>query len=106
MALHLHSAAICLSEHRLGTRHLSALQTARACSAAQSCLTLCNPMHCSPPDSSVRGIFRARILDRVVDKLVQSVSSESSCSCQGSPTLQQTPSGFSSLLQGRRAQEL
>ena len=104
MALHLHSAAVCLSERRLGTGHLSALQTACACSAAQSCLTLCNPMHCSPPDSSVRGIFRARMLDRVV--LVQSVSSESSCSCQGSPTLQQTLLGFSSLLQGRRAQEL
>ena len=26
---------------------------ARACSVAQSCLTLCDPMDCSPPDSSV-----------------------------------------------------
>ena len=28
----------------------------------QSCLTLCNPMDCSLPDSSVHGIFQARIL--------------------------------------------
>ena len=29
---------------------------------AQLCLTLCNPMNWSPPDSSVHGIFQARIL--------------------------------------------
>ena len=29
------------------------------------CLTLCHPMDCSSPGSSVRGIFQARILDRV-----------------------------------------
>jgi len=32
---------------------------------AQSHLTLCNPMDCSPPGSSVHGIFQARILERV-----------------------------------------
>ena len=31
-------------------------------SRAQLCLTLCNPMHCSPPGSSGYGIFQARIL--------------------------------------------
>ena len=31
----------------------------------QSCPTLCDPMDCSPPGSSVRGILQARILDRV-----------------------------------------
>ena len=30
---------------------------------AQSCLTLCNLMECSPPGSSVHGIFQARILE-------------------------------------------
>ena len=30
---------------------------------AQSCLTLCNPMDCSPLGSSVHGILRARILE-------------------------------------------
>ena len=32
---------------------------------AQSCLTLCNPVDCSPPGSSVLGILQARILERV-----------------------------------------
>ena len=32
---------------------------------AQSCLTLCNPMDCSPPGSSVHEIFQARILEWV-----------------------------------------
>ena len=31
----------------------------------QSCLTLCNPMDCNPPGSSVHGIFQARILEWV-----------------------------------------
>ena len=30
---------------------------------AQSCLTLCNPMDCSPPGSSAHGIFQARVLE-------------------------------------------
>ena len=36
------------------------------CSVIQSCLTLCNPMDCRPPDSSVHGISQARILVWVV----------------------------------------
>ena len=32
----------------------------------QSCLIPCNPMDCSPPDSSVHGISQARILEWVV----------------------------------------
>ena len=35
------------------------------CSVAKSCLTLCDPMDCSPPDSSVHGILQARILEWV-----------------------------------------
>ena len=31
------------------------------CSVAKSCLTLCDPMDCSPPGSSFHGIFQARI---------------------------------------------
>ena len=30
---------------------------------AQSCLTLCDPMDCSPPGSSIHGIFQARVLE-------------------------------------------
>ena len=32
------------------------------CMGAQSCLTLCDPMDCSPPVSSVHGILQTRIL--------------------------------------------
>ena len=35
------------------------------CSVAQSCSTLCDPMDCSPPGSSVHGIFQPRILEWV-----------------------------------------
>ena len=31
----------------------------------QSCPTLCDPMDCNPPGSSIHGIFRARILEWV-----------------------------------------
>ena len=33
--------------------------------AAQLCLTLCDPMDCSPPGSSVHGILQTRILEWV-----------------------------------------
>ena len=31
--------------------------------ASQSCQTLCNPIDCSPPGSSIHGIFQARVLE-------------------------------------------
>ena len=34
-----------------------------ACSVAQSCPTLCNPMNCGLPGSSVHGILQARLLE-------------------------------------------
>ena len=37
----------------------------RVCVCAQSCPTLCNPMHCSPPGSPALGILQARILEWV-----------------------------------------
>ena len=40
---------------------------------AQSCLTLCNPMDCSPPDFSVHGILQARTLEWVAHSLLQGV---------------------------------
>ena len=36
---------------------------ATAGKSLQSCPTLCDPMDCSPPDSSVHGIFQARVLE-------------------------------------------
>ena len=44
------------------------LDTAAAAAAAkslQSCPTLCDPMDCSPPGSSVPGILQARTLEWV-----------------------------------------
>ena len=35
------------------------------CEVAQSCPTLCDPVDCSPPGSSVHGILEARILEWV-----------------------------------------
>ena len=39
--------------------------TACCCLFTKLCLTLCNPMDCGPPGSSVYGIFQARILEWV-----------------------------------------
>ena len=46
-----------------GLTDLSTISLAndKRCVCVQSCLTLCDPMDCSPPDSSVHGIFQARI---------------------------------------------
>ena len=35
------------------------------CLVTQSCLTLCDPMDCSPPGSPVQGVYQARILEWV-----------------------------------------
>ena len=35
------------------------------CSPSQLCLTLCDPVDCRPPGSSVHGILQARILEQV-----------------------------------------
>ena len=56
----LHSAHLGLgSDLTLG--FLAGLGTHVLCSVVQSCLTLCDPMDCSPPGSSVNGISQARI---------------------------------------------
>ena len=39
----------------------------------QSCSTLCNPADCSSPDSSVRGILQAGILEWVVISISRGV---------------------------------
>ena len=41
--------------------------------AAQSCPTLCDPMDCSQPGSSVHGILQVRILEWVVHSLLQRI---------------------------------
>ena len=44
---------------------LSPLETVLKCESevVQSCLTLCDPMICSLPGSSVHGLFQARVLE-------------------------------------------
>ena len=39
------------------------LNAAAAAKSLQSCPTLSNPMDCSPPGSSIHGIFQARVLE-------------------------------------------
>ena len=43
----------------------TAFQAPVCVSHAQSCPTLCDPMDCSPPGSSVHGILQVRILEQV-----------------------------------------
>ena len=47
-----------LQQSRMATHHQNEV-------CAQLCQTLCDPMDCSPPGSSVPGIFQARILEHV-----------------------------------------
>ena len=69
-----------------------------ACSVVQSCLTLCDPLDCSPPSSNVHGIFQTRTLEwiAVSSSRASSRPRDQSCisciaanslplSCQGSP---------------------
>ena len=51
-------------EARWGKRRLLSLMKVKVL-VAQSCLTLCNPMDCSPPSCSIHGIFQTRILEWV-----------------------------------------
>ena len=44
---------------------LSNCQVVCQCADLQSCLTLCDPMDCSPPGSPIHGILQARILEWV-----------------------------------------
>ena len=44
------------------------------CLVTNSCLTLCDPMDCSLPDSSVHGIFQARLLERVASSFFRGSS--------------------------------
>ena len=47
----------------------------------QSCPTLCDPMYCSPPGSSVHGILQARILKRVAEQTLGVSEGRGSLAC-------------------------
>ena len=55
-----------------------AAAAAAAAKLLQSCLTLSDPMDCSPPGSSIHGIFQARVLEWVAIALVDPQSPDSS----------------------------
>ena len=92
------------SEPRFNLRILlnTVFQKATMCVGAQSCLNLCNPINCSPPDSSVRGIFQARILEWVTISFSRGCSwprdrsyvSWGSCIAGDSSSLSQLPSNM------------
>ena len=44
---------------------VTSITSVQVSSVAQSCLTLCDPMDCRLPGSSVRGILQARVLEWV-----------------------------------------
>jgi len=43
--------------------HLQCIKVKRESEVAQSCLTLSDPMDCSPPGSSAHGTFQATVLE-------------------------------------------
>ena len=45
--------------------YLTYMQSVSECEVTQSCPTLCDPVDCSPPGSSVHGILQTRILEWV-----------------------------------------
>ena len=63
MALRILSGLFIFEDQVSVTIHSSRLDMKVKVLVAQSCLTLCNPMDCSLPGSSVHGILQARILE-------------------------------------------
>ena len=61
----------------------------------QSCLTLCHPMDCSPPGSSLHGILQARILEWVAISASRGTSPRilTCISCIEAVSLQSEPPG-------------
>ena len=68
---------------------------------AQSCPTLCNPMDCSLPGSSVHGIFQARVLEWIAISFSRGSSNpgiETGASALEADTLPSEPPGKSSIM--------
>ena len=57
---------VCVCVYKYISAYIYLHTHTQACSYAQSCLTLCDPMDCSLPGSSAHGIFQARTLGTVV----------------------------------------
>ena len=75
----------------MGTRRHSPPSNSPCCSCClvtQSCPPLCDPVDCSPPDSSVHGILQARILKWVAMPSSRGPSQPRDLPNPGSPALQ------------------
>ena len=59
------SLSPCPLQSRMSRRPLCLMHHRPACLLAQLCQTLCDPMDCSPPCSSVPGLLQATILEWV-----------------------------------------
>ena len=58
------SLGFCRQEHGVGCHFLlQCMKVESESEVAQSCPTLSDPMDCSPPGSSVHGIFQAGVLE-------------------------------------------
>ena len=58
---------VCASQLRLLLQpHVLGGRCVLMCSVTQSCPALCDALDCSPPASSVHGVFQARIIEWVV----------------------------------------
>ena len=57
------AAAKSLQSTGVGCHCLQCMEVKSESEVTQSCLTLHDPMDCSPPGSSVHGIFQARVLE-------------------------------------------
>ena len=60
-----HTLSSLLYQSHISLANQALFITARSAKSIHLCLTLCNPMDCSPPGSSVHKILRARILERI-----------------------------------------
>ena len=49
------------SKHKFPNLKFGVIEMPVCAQSLQSCLTLCDPMDCSPPGSSIHGILQARI---------------------------------------------
>ena len=52
-----------MNSRKIHSYFLFLISAAAAAKSLQSCPTLCDPMDCSPPGSSVPGILQARTLE-------------------------------------------
>ena len=60
---------------------LQCMKVKRESEVAQSCPTLSDPMDCSPPGSSINGIFQARVLEwgAITSSLLETRSPQLNC---------------------------